>query len=405
MFLFDIAKRFKNSRHQDKYIRFISGSSTTGIALGCAVLIILLSVMNGFEKELRQNLLRSVPHAEIFAIDDKGIYPNQRFIETIQNDPMVDQVFTLNKSIGLLQHGAVTKAVSIVGVSQAYTDTKFPNIVDYQSLLSDENAIILGVQIIKQLGLSIGDEIQLLLPAVTNDLSFSAPKSTWVKVISSVSVGGDFDKQIAIVSPSLLSKLLDLDANVTHIELFLNDPFMARELVIKYGYMFDQAAYMSDWTRTNGHLYQDIQLIRVVVYIVLTLVISVASFNIVSSLVMSVKEKSKEIAILKTIGLNNQNIAKIFVIKGLYHGSKGCLIGAISGSVIAFYLPQIIVFIEWIFAIKLMPSDVYFTTAIPSQLKWQDVGLTVFLTLIICCLATVYPAKKAAGVMPADSLS
>lgn len=407
-FVFEIAKRLRQPNKQDAYISFVSASSTAGIGLGCAVLILLLSVMNGFEYELKHSLLNVVPHAEIFSIDNRGIYPTQEFVDLVVQDEKVSNVFLLNKASGLLQIGKKMKAVSVVGVDKNYFMQKFTRVADnkalYDSLSLVPNGILLGKTIIEEQGIAIGDQIQLLLPSSTHDLSFAAPTSAWVEVLGSVSVGGELNNQIGVVNQAYLANLLGLEDKVTHIEIKLKDPFDAYELVRKYGYDFPQAIYMSDWTRTNGHLYQDIQLIRTVVYIVLALVIAVACFNIVSALVMSVKEKSKEIAILKTIGATNGNIAGIFILKGLYHGLKGAFIGTCIGVILALYLSEIILFIESILDAEVLSGDIYFTGSIPSKLHWLDVATTALVVVSISIVATLYPAKQAAKVEPAANL-
>lgn len=411
-FVFEIAKRLRQPSKQDSYISFVSASSTAGIGLGCAVLILLLSVMNGFEYELRNSLLKVVPHAEIFSIDNQGIYPAPNFVNLVLSDPKVDSVFLLNKASGLLQAGNNMKAVSIVGVDRNYFEHKFTQaakdslhkVALFDELKSIENGILLGKTILAEQNINIGDQIQLLLPANTQDLSFASPKSAWLQVVGEISVGGELDNQLGLVNNRYLASLLGFTDNVTHIEIKLKDPFEASPLVRKYGYDFPQAAYMSDWTRTNGHLYQDIQLIRTVVYIVLALVIAVACFNIVSALVMSVKEKSKEIAILKTIGATNGNIASIFILKGLYHGIKGALIGTVLGVLLALFLSDIINFLEIIIGAKVLSGDIYFTGSIPSKLHWLDVLVTASVVIVISTLATLYPAKQAANIEPAANL-
>lgn len=411
-FVFEIAKRLRQPSRQDSYISFVSASSTAGIGLGCAVLILLLSVMNGFEYELRNSLLKVVPHAEIFSIDNQGIYPDPDFVAMVTKDPKVDNIFLLNKASGLLQSGKNMKAVSIVGVDRNYFEHKFakttkhdfPKETLFDDLSAVENGILLGKTILAEQGISIGDQVQLLLPSNTQDLSFAAPKSAWLNVVGEISVGGELDNQLGIVNNQYLASLLGFKDNVTHIEIKLKDPFDAYLIVRKYGYDFPQAAFMSDWTRTNGHLYQDIQLIRTVVYIVLALVIAVACFNIVSALVMSVKEKSKEIAILKTIGATNGNIASIFILKGLYHGLKGAFIGTVLGVLLALFLTDIISFIEVIIGNKVLSGDIYFTGSIPSKLNWLDVLVTALVVIVISTLATLYPAKQAANIEPAANL-
>ena len=403
-YVFEIARRLRESKRQDAYINFVSSSSTTGIALGCAVLILLLSVMNGFEYELRNTLLKVVPHAEIFSIDQEGLIPEPSYIQALAADPRVEKVFMLNKATGLLQAGKRMKSVSLVGVDKDYIDYKFTDKRIFERLSTTENGIVLGKKIMQQQQLNIGDQIQLLLPASTNDLSFKSPTSTWLTVTGQLELGGELDNQMGLLNKAYLAKLLGYDQQVTHIEIKLFDPFLAYDLVRQYGYRFTQAAYMSDWTRTNGHLYQDIQLIRTVVYIVLALVIAVACFNIVSALVMSVKEKRKEIAILKTIGATDQNIAFVFVLKGLHHGLKGAFIGTIVGVLLAYFLGDIIAIIETILNTQMLSSDIYFTGSIPSKLQFIDVLLTVSMVIVISVLATLYPASKAAGIKPADNL-
>lgn len=403
-YIYDIAKRFRQSKQQDTYISFVSGSSTAGIALGCAVLILLLSVMNGFEFELRNSLLKVVPHAEIFSIDNEGIIPTASFIEQVKQDPRLDAVFLVNKATGLLQAGKRMKSVSLIGADDTYLAHKFDD-DNFHSLLEEtHNGIILGQKILKEQGLSVGDQVQLLLPASSPDLTFLAPTSAWLKIVGTLRVGGELDNQLGLINREFLAELLNLENRITHIEMVLHDPFDAYGFVRQYGYSFDQVVYMSDWTRTNGHLYQDIQLIRTVVYIVLALVIAVASFNIVSALVMSVKERSKEIAILKTIGCSKQNIAMIFVLKGVYHGVKGAFIGTLIGVFLALFLADIIKGIESVLNVEIMSSDIYFTGSIPSQLQYSDVGLTVFLVVFISICSTLYPAAKAAGIEPAANL-
>jgi len=403
-YVFEIAKRLRQSKRQDSYISFVSSSSTAGIGLGCAVLILLLSVMNGFEYELRTSLLKVVPHAEIFAIDQEGLIVEAKFIEKIAQDPRVEHVFTLNKASGLLQSGTRMKGVALVGVDASYLDYKFDDASIFKALETASNGIVLGQKIMQGQGLKVGDQVQLLLPAKTNDMSFHAPRSAWLTVVGEVKVGGELDQQLGLLNKDYLAELLELDSRVTHIELKLFDPFEAYDLVRQYGYQFDQAAYMSDWTRTNGHLYQDIQLIRTVVYIVLALVIAVASFNIVSSLVMSVKEKRKEIAILKTIGASDQHIALVFMLKGLHHAFKGAFFGTIVGVLLSLFLGDIIRSIEWVFNTQVLSGDIYFTGSIPSKLVLADLVLTVSIVLIISVLATLYPAAKAASLKPADNL-
>ena len=189
------------------------------------------------------------------------------------------------------------------------------------------------------------------------------------------------------------------------IRFTLNDPFFAHEVMREIGYEFPQAVYMSDWTRTQGHLYNDIQLVRVVVYIALTLVIAVACFNIVSSLVMAVREKQQAIAILKTMGATDTLIAQAFILQGAINGFIGTFVGVALGVLVAPNLSRIVGTIESALGVEVLSGDIYFIDFLPSQLLWSDVVVTASVALLLSVLATLYPARKAANLKPASALN
>ncbi|MDT0626972.1 FtsX-like permease family protein [Alteromonas sp. W364] len=400
-----IANRFRQSKQQSGFISFVSASSTIGIGLGCFVLILLLSVMNGFEKELRNTLLSYIPHAEFIAASEQGVYLDQETINKAQNDPRVRAVFSYTKASGLLQKGAKMKSVEIQGVDADYIKNKPAFALAPEVFAAQPKGIYLGSGIVETLSIVPGDKVQLLLPSASADLSFQAPKAIWLEFLGEISLGGEVDDFVGIMNKQTLSSALKIESGASHIEFQLSDPFLGRQLIREYGYDFKQVVYMSDWTLTNGHLYQDIQLVRTVVYITLILVICVACFNIVSSLVMSVKEKTKEIAILKSMGAENKLLRQVFVIKGLINGLYGATVGTILGVLSAIYLAEISGFIETLFNFSLLGDGVYFINFIPSDLQLVDVIATYFLAIVLCVLATLYPAHKAANVDPATSLA
>ena len=399
------ANRFRQSKQQSGFISFVSASSTIGIGLGCFVLILLLSVMNGFEKELRNTLLSYIPHAEFIAASEQGVYLDEDTINKAQNDPRVRAVFSYTKASGLLQKGAKMKSVEIQGVDADYIKNKPAFALAPEVFAAQSKGIYLGSGIVETLSIVPGDKVQLLLPSASADLSFQAPKAIWLTFLGEISLGGEVDDFVGIMDKQTLSSALKIESGASHIEFQLSDPFLGRQLIREYGDDFKQVVYMSDWTLTNGHLYQDIQLVRTVVYITLILVICVACFNIVSSLVMSVKEKTKEIAILKSMGAENKLLRQVFVIKGLINGLYGATVGTILGVLSAIYLAEISGFIETLFNFSLLGDGVYFINFIPSDLQLVDVIATYFLAIVLCVLATLYPAHKAANVDPATSLA
>lgn len=398
------ANKFRQSKQQSGFISFVSASSTAGIGLGCFVLILLLSVMNGFEKELRNTLLSYIPHAEFIAVRPDGIYLDRETQEKVASDDRVINVFAYTKASGLLQNGTKMKSVEIQGVDDDYLQNKPAVKVPPGAFDDDENGVYLGKGVIQKLDLNVGDKVQLLLPAATKDLSFAAPKVIWLTLLGEISLGGEADDFVGIMKKQTLSFALNVTLGATHIEFQLADPFAGRRIIREYGNAFNQAVYMSDWTLTNGHLYQDIQLVRAVVYITLTLVICVACFNIVSSLVMSVKEKTSEIAMLKTMGAQDGFIRTIFVIKGLINGVYGATIGTLLGVLASIYLNQITSGIESLFGFTLLADGIYFISYLPSDLQLIDVLVTYFVAICLCVIATLYPAAKAASIKPATAL-
>lgn len=408
MLIWQLAWRFRSSKRQNGFISFISASSTIGIALGCFVLILLLSVMNGFEKELKERLLSVIPHGEVWSISHQGVENWQNRIESILVNPKVKRAEPFAKTTAMLQKGNGMKAVEVNALDPKYTDTS--PLVDqiaplqWRAFTQDPDAIILGKGIMKSLQLKEGDSIQLLLPQLSDDLSLKAPKSLWLNVVGSISIGGELDNHLAIMRLETAALQLNIEHQAQGIRVQFHDPFDAPLEMRLIGYSFTQHVFMSDWTRTQGHLYQDIQLVRSVVYLALSLVIAVACFNIVSTLVMAVNEKQAEIAMLKTMGARNSLIMKVFMLQGLLNGMIGTLFGVLAGVLIAKNLTQVATFIEQVSGVQFLSGDIYFINFLPSLLNWNEVYLTASIAIFLSLSATIYPARKASQINPAEVL-
>jgi lipoprotein-releasing system permease protein len=404
-----LAWRFRSSKRQNGFISFISASSTMGIALGCFVLIVLLSVMNGFENELKHRLLSVIPHGELRAVAISGIEDWRSQVEVLGGDPRVVSVEPYTKAIGMLQKGSLMKAVELTGISPDYARQNslvaMLDPVQWRSFVGDERGVVLGKGVMSHLKIKLGDKLQFLLPQLSEDLALRAPKTLWLTVVGELSVGGELDNHIGLMHMSLAADTLGITNGAQGLRLNFADPFKAPSAMREIGYGFEQHVYMSDWTRTQGHLYQDIQLVRAVVYLALSLVIAVACFNIVSTLVMAVNEKRAEIAMLKTMGARNSLISRVFVLQGLMNGAIGIMTGTVLGVLMASYLTTVASFIEQIFGVQFLSADIYFIDFLPSALDWHDVYLTVAIALTLCLLATLYPAHKAARIDPARALS
>lgn len=404
-----LAKRFRQAKQKNRFISFISFSSTVGIALGCFVLITLLSVMNGFERELTQRILSVIPHGEIYATETTGIRYWQAQQHRLLQDPRVSAVEPYTKITGMLQFKGDLKAVEITGL--AVDDATAPgwraHVQDshWQAFVGQPDAVLLGKGIAQRLAISPGDSVQVLIPTVTDDLSFKAPQSVTLTVAGTLNIGGEMDNYLGMMHLAKASEAMSVDSGAQGLRFTLADPFSAYQTMRDIGYTFPQAAFMSDWTRTQGHLYNDIQLVRMVVYISLTLVIAVACFNIVSTLVMAVREKRAAIAILKTMGAPDGLIRAAFVLQGMINGVTGIVIGTLAALAVAPNLSAIVAAIEGAFGISVLSGDIYFIDFLPTELHGSDVLITVLVAFVLCIFATLYPAHKAVQIKPASALN
>ncbi|TVP16008.1 lipoprotein-releasing ABC transporter permease subunit LolE [Shewanella sp. KCT] len=409
---FWVGWRFYMARQSNRFISFISFASTAGIALGVAVLITVLSAMNGFEKELEQRLLGVVPHGELTGVNEP-LHDWPQIAEDAKKIPGIIASAPFVRIQGLIQKPGGFQGLTVIGITPEL-EAKVSNIRDFmpdtawQALASKENNIVLGKGLADALGLSLGNTLSLYTPNLASQSTgrgLGSAKSHQFKVVGIFALGGELDLTTAYISLDYGAELLGLGDGVSGIRIKVDDVFAAPQLIRTLGYSQSQYMYLSDWTRTQGHLYQDIQLVRAVMYLVLALVIAVACFNIVSTLVMAVRDKQSEIAILLTMGMAKATIMGIFVVQGALNGLMGCLIGAGLGITLALNLSAIASGIEQLFGVQLLSADVYFIDFLPSQLHLLDVALVVSLALVMSLLATLYPAWKASRIHPAEALA
>ena len=308
----------------------------------------------------------------------------------------------------MIQQGANLKAVELTGIQVTeQVPARWQREIapsDWQRLIAQPQGVLLGSAIAKKLNLAVGDKVTVVIPSVTEDLTFAAPKNLYLTLAGTVSLGGELDNLIGIMHLQAASEASGIASGAQGLRFQLHDPFTAYSVIREIGYTFPQAVYMSDWTRTQGHLYDDIKLVRVVVYIALSLVIAVACFNIVSSLVMAVKEKQASIAILKTMGATDRQVRFAFMYQGMLNGVIGVFWGTLLAVITAPNLSAWIGALESLLGVKVLSGDIYFIDFLPSQLYWGDVLITVVVALTLSILATLYPAHKAAAIAPARAL-
>ena len=410
---FFISWRYQRSKHKNRLVSLISFFSSMGIALGVAVLIIGLSAMNGFEHELNQRILAVVPHAEISSASGQNNAPIdhwQHLAAKLKQNPQIIGVSPFVSFTALVENGAKLKVVQIKGVETALQDQvsslgRFVLNQGWQNF-AQNGGLVLGSGIARELDVQEGDWVSLLISQQKGTENLTQPLRERIQVTGILRLDGQLDHSYALMPLAQAQQLMDYQAEqVSGVELKTADPFNIQTLDYSMLQDYPQMLYLQNWISKFGYMYRDIQLIRTVMYIAMVLVIGVACFNIVSTLIMAVKDKAGDIAIMRTLGANNGFIKRIFIWYGLQAGMKGCLIGIVLGVILALNLTALIQGLEGVIGRKLLSDGIYFVDFLPTELHWQDVLLVLLSALILSLFASLYPANRAAKLQPAQVLS
>ena len=410
---FFISWRYQRSKHKNRLVSLISFFSSMGIALGVAVLIIGLSAMNGFERELNQRILAVVPHAEISSASGQSNAPIdhwQHLAAKLKQNPQIIGVSPFVSFTALVENGAKLKVVQINGVETALQDqvSSLGHFVLNQGWqnFSQHGGLVLGSGIARDLDVQEGDWVSLLISQQTGSENLTQPLRERIQVTGILRLDGQLDHSYALMPLAQAQQLMNYQAEqVSGVELKTADPCNIQTLDYSMLQDYPQMLYLQNWISKFGYMYRDIQLIRTVMYIAMVLVIGVACFNIVSTLIMAVKDKAGDIAIMRTLGANNGFIKRIFIWYGLQAGMKGCLIGIVLGVILALNLTALIQGLESVIGRKLLSDGIYFVDFLPTELHWQDVLLVLLSALILSLFASLYPANRAAKLQPAQVLS
>jgi len=401
--------RYTRAKRRNGFISFISLSSIIGIALGVFALITVLSVMNGFQQELRDRILGMTSHMTL-----------SEQMETLEDwQPLYQQVKTIKHVTGaapnvmgqgMLSYGEKVKGVAIRGVLPEYE----PEVADIGSkmvagslddLKKKEYNVIIGVELANALGVSIGDKIMMISPQVSTSIIGVMPRTKRFTLVGLFEAGMfEYDSGLAIVHMDDAQKLFKMKKNITSLQLKLDDMFETNAVRLSIGEEVEKVLYTRDWTQQHANFFKAIQMEKRMVFIFLTLIIMVAAFNIVSTMVMVVTDKQKDIAVLRTIGATPLSIQIIFIIQGLIIGIIGSVAGGILGVIASLNIDVIVPFFESLFGFKFFPADIYYISNIPSDLHWGDVWLVSGIAFIMTLVATLYPAKKASQIEPAEAL-
>ena len=410
---FFISWRYQRGKQKNPLVALIAKFSAIGIALGVAVLIVGLSAMNGFERELNQRILAVVPHAEILSAPnatDPIIHHWQNLEKRLQQNAQIKGISPFVNFTALVENGSKLKVVQVKGIEKQAEDrvSSLGNFVQEQGwdTFGKEGGLVLGSGIARELDVKAGDWVTLLISQQNGDEQLAQPTRERVQVTAILRLDGQLDYSYALLPLAQAQEFLTYKPDqITGVELKLDDPFSVKNLDLSMLNDYPQMLYIQNWIGKFGYMYRDIQLIRTVMYIAMVLVIGVACFNIVSTLIMAVKDKQGDIAIMRTLGANNAFIKRIFIWYGLQAGMKGCLIGIVLGIILALNLTTFIQGIEWIVGKKLLSGDVYFVDFLPSELHWLDVLMVLVAALVLSLIASLYPASRAAKLQPAQVLS
>jgi lipoprotein-releasing system permease protein len=401
------SKRRKTVGKRDGFLSFISGISTAGIALGVAALIVVLSVMNGFQKEVRDRMLSVLSHVEITAPD--GLANWEPIALRVAKEPHVLGVAPMVSSQGLLSRDSIMRGVAIRGVlpSEEGKVSELPKqfvVGSIEDLQPGSFGVALGAQLASIVGAQVGDRINLIVPESDITPAGAMPRMRTLQVVGIVDSGHyEYDSSLAIMHWKDAAALLRLQ-NPTGLRVKLDDMQRAPEVAADLAQVVPQALWVTDWSRSNRNWFAAVQTEKKMMFIILTLIIAVAAFNLVSTLVMTVNEKQADIAILRTMGASPGLIQRVFLVQGLAIGLLGSLAGVGLGLLIALNIDVIVPAIEAIFRVRFLPRDVYFISELPSDVRLSDVVTVGLMAFGLSVLATLYPSRRAAKVQPAEAL-
>jgi len=402
-----IGLRYTSAKRRNHFISFISLTSMVGLIIGVALLITVLSVMNGFDRELQQRILGMVPHAVIKPYADMRDW--QSIEEQVSKHPKVLAAAPFINAQGMVTRNGAVHGVQLNGVlpeeeAQVSIITKHMIQGSLGALKSGEFGIIVGEILSRQLNLGIGDKVTVVLPEASLTPAGVFPRLKRFTVKGIFKVGADLDASLTMIHMDDAAKILRMKGSVHGLRLKMNDLFDAPYVAKQIARDLDAGFYSIDWTRTHGNLFQAIRMEKTMIGLLLMVIVAVAAFNIISTLVMVVTDKKADIAILRTMGATPKAIMGIFIVQGAYIGIVGTLVGTAVGVLLSLNVSEIIHGIETIMQIQFLNPDVYFISDLPSQLVKEDVAIVTGSALVMSLLATLYPAWRASKVQPAEAL-
>ena len=404
-----IGSRYTRAKRRNHFISFISLTSMIGLSLGVLAMIIVLSVMNGFQREMSNRILGMVPHA-VIAGDGRPVEDWQSLALQLQAHPGVLGTAPITQLEGMLSYRGSMQPIEIKGIDpQAESEVSILGTKMVAGGLDDlepgESGVILGLITARRFGLKLGDKITLIVPELSDAPGGITPRMQRLNVVGVFKVGAELDGSLAMIHRADAAQILRWQPNqVEGVRVRLADlyraPQIASELVAGLGEKYRG----EDWSLTQGSLFSAMKMEKTMIGLLLLLIVAVAAFNIIATLIMVVADKRADIAILRTLGATPRQIMAIFMVQGSIIGLTGTLIGTVLGVIGAMNVSALVSWLEKVSGQHIFSSDVYFISTLPSELRLQDVLLVTLAALLLSFLATVYPAWRAAQTQPAEAL-
>ncbi len=410
-----IGWRYTRAKRKNHFISFISLTSMIGIALGVAALIVVLSVMNGFQKELRTRILGVASHLEVTGGGNQlsdwqsvaAFTSKQQSV--LASAPYISAQAMLSYDQGV--QGAIVRGVMPSAEDEVADLGKHMKVGRLEDLRAGEFGVVLGADLAQALGAQIGDKVVLMAPQGQFTPTGVVPRLKQFTLVGLFQIGMyEYDAGLALIHLDDAAKLYRMGDKVSGVRLKVADLFDAPMMAANISDQLNAQAnrsndyYVSDWTRQHANFFRAVQMEKRVMFIILTLIVAVAAFNIVSTLVMAVTDKRADIAIMRTFGASPSSIMKIFIVQGALIGVIGTALGGLFGILIALNIDTIIPFIENLFNVQFLAKDVYYISDLPSDLIWSDVITIVTVSFFLSLLATLYPSFKASRINPAEAL-
>ncbi|MDB5880181.1 MAG: lipoprotein-releasing transporter permease subunit [Ramlibacter sp.] len=400
--------RAGRATRRNGFISFISGVSMLGIALGVAALIIVLSVMNGFQKEVRDRMLGVVSHIEIFGVGGGALPDPLRTMAEARRNPQVIGAAPFISAQALLARGEDMRGTLVRGIDPAHepevTDLAVNMNTVLAKLVPGQFGIVLGIELARQLDVREGDPVTLIAPSGQVTPAGVVPRLKQMTVVGTFDSGHfEYDSSLVMVHEQDAAKIFRLDGP-TGVRLKLKDLNQAREVAAQLQNTLTGQFVIRDWTRQNRTWFSAVQLEKRMMFIILTLIVAVAAFNLVSTLVMTVTDKRADIAILRTLGASPGSIMGIFVVQGAAVGVMGTLAGLLLGLGIALNIDVIVPALEHLLNASFLPRDIYLISKMPSDPRRDDIMPIALISLVLAFAATIYPSWRASRVNPAEAL-